>query len=186
MHDLVEPISLVGRLRNWLEPRAEAKAQEGPNRQALWLGQGRLAVTGWDSHASIDASGRQTQFETPAGLKLIDTRRWSVRMLDRETSRIELAAGTLFGYGLLFDSRTRKLSGSGLTGYALDGSRQFHLYSDEPISRVQRIDERVLVGGAAGSRIFRVGALLDARTGRELRRVPFDVSLLVGDEPFWY
>jgi hypothetical protein len=185
-HELSEPISLIGRLRNWLEPRAEAKAQEGPNRQALWLGHGRLAVTGRDSHASIDASGRQTQFETPAGLKLIDTRRWSVRTLDRETSRIEVAAGTLFGFGLLFDSRVQKLSGSGLTGYTFDGSRLFHLYGDDAISGVQSIDERVIVGGAAGSRIFRRGALLDARTGRELRRVRFDVSLLVGDQPFWY
>ena len=185
-HELSEPISLIGRLRNWLEPRAEAKAQEGPNRQALWLGQGRLAVTGWDSHASTDASGRQTQFATPAGLKLIDTRRWSVRTLDRDTSRIEVAAGTLFGYGLLFDSRSRKLSGHGLTGYTLDGSRRFHLYGDDPISGVQAIDERVIVGGAAGSRIFRSGAVIDARTGREIRRVSFDVSLLVGDEPFWF
>lgn len=185
-HELAEPISLTGRLRNWLEPRAEAKAQEGPNRQALWLGQGRLAVTGWDSHASTDGSGPQTQFETPAGLKLIDTRRWSVRTLDRETSRIEVAAGTLFGFGLLFDSRTQKLSGSGLTGYTLEGSRRFHLYGDDPISGVQPIDERVIVGGAAGSRVSRLGALLDARTGRELRRVKFDVSLLVGDQPFWY
>lgn len=185
-HELAEQISLIGRFRNWLEPRAEAKAQEGPNRPALWLGQGRLAVTGRDSHASIDASGRQAQFETPAGLKLIETRRWTVRTLDRETSRIAVAAGTLFGYGPVFDSRTRKLSGSGLTGYAVDGSRRFHLYGKEPITGVQRIDKRVIVGGAAGSRIFRVGALLDVRTGRELRRVRFNISLLVGDEPFWY
>lgn len=184
-HTLSEPISLIGRLRDWLEPRAEAKAQEGPNRQALWLGRGLLAVTGSDSHASVD-SGGQEQWETPAGLKLIDTRRWSVRTLDRGTSRIALAAGTLLGYGVLFDSRTQKLSGNGLTGYALDGSRRFHLYEEDPISLVERVDQRVIVGGAAGSRIFRRGALLDARSGRELRRVRFAVSLLVGDQPFWY
>jgi len=31
-----------------------------------------------------------------------------------------------------------------------------------------------------------VQVYLDARSGRELRRVGFDVGLLVGDEPFWY
>jgi hypothetical protein len=176
---------LIGRLRNWLEPRAEAKAQEGPTRQALWLGQGLLAVTGWDSHASVDG-GRQAQWETPAGLKLIDTRRWSVRTLDRGTSRIVLAAGTLLSYGVLFDSRTQRLAGNGLTAYARDGSRRYHLYEDDPISVVERVDQRVIVGGAAGSRIFRRGSLLDARTGRELRRVRFDFSMLVSDQPFWY
>ena len=184
-HALSAPISVLGRLRNWLEPRAEAKAQEGPNRQALWLGRGLLAVTGWDSHASVDNRG-QAQWETPAGLKLIDTRRWSVRTLDRGTSRITIAAGTLLGYGVLFDSRTQKLYGNGLTGYALDGGRRFHLYDDDPISVVERVDQRIIVGGAAGSRSFRRGALLDARSGRELRRVRFDVSVLVGDQPFWY
>lgn len=184
-HTLSEPISLVGRLRDWLEPPAEAKAQEGPNRQALWLGQGLLAVTGSDSHASVDRGG-QAQWETPAGLKLIDTRRWSVRTLDHVTSRIAAAAGTLFGYGVLFDSRTQKLSGTGLTAYSLDGKRRFHLYEDDPISGVQPLGARVVVGGAAGSRIFRQGALIDARTGRELRRVRFDVELLSGDQAFWY
>ena len=185
-HSLSEPISLVGRLREWLEPKAHAKAQEGPSRQALWLGRGLLAVTGTDTHAGVDLRGRQQQWETPAGLKLIDTRRWSIRTLDPHATSVTVAAGTLLAFGIVWDSRRQKLSGSGLTGYSLYGERRFHRYGRDPISGVQTLGERILVGGAAGSRIFRRGALLDARTGRELRRVRFDVSLLAGDRPFWY
>jgi len=185
-HNLAEPISLLGRLHDWLEPKAQAKADEGPTRQALWLGHGLLAVTGFDGHAGVDPRGGQAEWETPAGLKLIDTRTWSVRTLDPHVTNAVLASGALLAFGILWDSRSQKMSGSGLTGYNPDGSRRFHLYGGDPISGVQPLGSRILVGGAAGSRIFRRGALLDARTGRELRRVRFDIELLVGDQPFWY
>jgi len=187
-HTLSEPISLLGRLHNWLEPKAEAKADEGPTRQALWLGQGMLAVTGFDGHAGIDPRGGQAEWATPAGLKLIDTRNWSVRTLDPRVTNAVLASGTLLTFGILWDSRNQTMSGSGLTAYNLDGSRRFHVYGDDPISGVQPLGARILVGGAASSRLFRrgAGALLDARTGRELRRASFDIELLAGDQPFWY
>jgi hypothetical protein len=35
-HTLAEPVSLLGRLRNWLEPSAEAKVLDGPQRKAEW------------------------------------------------------------------------------------------------------------------------------------------------------
>jgi hypothetical protein len=185
-HELSEPISFLGRLHDWLEPKAEAKAQEGPNRQALWLGHGLLAVTGTDTHASLRSPGGEAQWDTPAGLKLIDTRRWSVRTLDPQATRAEFVSGTLLAFGFRWDSGDKKLSGSGLTGFGLNGSRTFHRYGNDPISGVEPLGTRILVGGAAGSRIFRRGALLDARTGRELRRVRFDFQLLTGDQPFWY
>ena len=37
-HEVHEPVSLLGRLRNWLEPAAEAKTAEGAERQAVWVG----------------------------------------------------------------------------------------------------------------------------------------------------
>ncbi|HET7647980.1 MAG TPA: hypothetical protein VFK17_05370 [Gaiellaceae bacterium] len=184
-HPLAEPISLLGRLHDWLEPKAQAKAEEGPTRQALWLGNGLLAVTGSDTQASTGASGEQ-QWATPAGLKLIDTLTWSVRTLDRTTTRATVAAGTLIAYGLLWDSRSQRFSGTGLIGYTLDGDRRYHHYGDDPISAVEPIGDRLIVGGAAGSALFRRGALLDARSGRELRRASFAVTPLTADQPFWY
>jgi hypothetical protein len=185
-HSLAEPISLLGRLHDWLEPKAEAKADQGPTRRALWLGNGLLAVTGFDGHAGLDSRGGQSQWELPAGLKLIDTRRWSVHTLDSRATDAAFVAGTLLAWSLAWDSRTNKVAGSGLSGYAVDGSRRFHLYGRDPISGVQPLGPLVLVGGSSGSHLFRQAALLDARTGRELRRVRSTVELLVGDEPFWY
>jgi hypothetical protein len=158
-----------------------AKATEGPARKAVWLGRGLLAVTGWDRHAATSA-----EWQTPAGLKLIDTWRWSARTIDARASDAVFASGALLASSLLWDSRTGRISGSGLTGYALDGTHRFHVLGDDPISGVQPLGDRVLVGGAAGSRVFRLGALLDGRTGRELGRVRFEVTLLAGDAPFWY
>jgi hypothetical protein len=185
-HTLSEPVSLLGRLHDWLEPKAEAKADEGPTRRAVWLGNGLLAVTGFDGHAGVDPRGGQAEWETPAGLKLIETRHWSVRTLDARATDAALVSGVLFGWSLTWDSRTDETKGDGLTGYDLDGGRRFHVYGDDPISGVQPLGSRVLVGGAAGSSLFRQGALLDARSGRELRRVRFNVELLAGDQPFWY
>lgn len=184
-HRLAQPISLLGRLHNWLEPKAEAKAEEGPTRQALWLGHGMLAVTGSDGHAASGPNGGQ-EWGTPAGLKLIDTRRWSERTLDPKATSATLAASTLLASSLTWDSRTQLYRGDGLTGYTLNGSRRYHRYGNQPISGIQPLGRNVIVGGSAGSSLFRRGALLDARDGRQLRRVAFDITLLVGDQPFWY
>ncbi|MGH9140769.1 MAG: hypothetical protein ACRD2I_06470, partial [Vicinamibacterales bacterium] len=73
-HELSEPISFLRRLHNWLEPKAKAKAMQGPQRQAVSLGDGRLAVSGVDYEASVDSRGQEQETDTPAGLKLIDTR----------------------------------------------------------------------------------------------------------------
>ena len=45
-HDLAEPVSLLGRLRDWLEPAAQAKSSDGPDRNAVWLPGGLVAVSG--------------------------------------------------------------------------------------------------------------------------------------------
>jgi hypothetical protein len=185
-HSLSEPISLLGRLHDWLEPKAEAKAEQGPTRKALWLGSGLLAVSGSDGHAGLDSHGNQTEWASPAGLKLIDTRRWRVRTLDSRATDAAFVAGTLFAWSVAWDSRTNKFAGNGLGGYALDGRRRFHLYGHDPISSVQPLGSRVLVGGNSGSRLFRRAALLDAHSGRELRRVRLTVEPLADDQPFWY
>jgi hypothetical protein len=132
----------------------------------------------------------------PVGLRRVDPRtlralpgrrlQLAAHTFDPEATRAEFVSGTLLAFGFRWDSRERKFSGSGLTGYALDGSPTFHRYGNDPISGVEPLGTRILVAGAAGNRIFRRGALLEARTGRELRRVRFDIQLLAGDQPFWY
>ncbi len=55
--------------------RSPAKYAYGPKRYAVWLGNGVLAVAG------VDYSGDETKGE-PLGLRLIDTRDWSTRLVD--------------------------------------------------------------------------------------------------------
>jgi hypothetical protein len=124
-----EPVSLLGRLRNWLEPSAEAKAAEGPARQAAWVGEHLVAVSGQDAHR-LAQGDEQT---TPAGLALIDVRHWTKRTLDEQASQFSFSAGTLLAYGTSWNSATQETSGMGLTAYGLDGKRRFHLFADEPI-----------------------------------------------------
>ncbi len=154
-------------------PLSEAGAAdnpaEGPTRRLLWLGRDLMAMTGTDAHA-----GR----ETAAGLKLIDTRRWSIRTLADRPSEVALVGPTLLASTFLWDSRRGQPSGSGLTGYALDGTRRFHLYGTQPLFGVQPLGDRALVAGKA------LSAIVDARNGRELRRVRPRGDLLVGDQAF--
>ena len=127
-HEVHESVSLLGRLRNWLEPAAEAKTAEGPERQAVWVGEHLVAVSGQDTHQTAKGD-EQT---TPAGLALIDVRRWTKRILDEHASQFSFSAGTLLAYGTTWTDATHE-RGMGLTGYGLDGHERFHLFENEPI-----------------------------------------------------
>ena len=131
---LHEPVSLLGRVRSWLEPTAQAKASAGTERQAAWVGDHFVAVTGQD-HRLVN--GQDEQETTPAGLTLVDVRDWSLRMLDERASQFSVAAGTLLAYGISGSSATEETIGMGLTAYALDGEERFHLFGDEPIYFVE-------------------------------------------------
>jgi hypothetical protein len=133
--EMREAVSLLGRLRNWLEPAAEAKAREGPERQAAWLGGDLVAVSGQDAHRL--ASGHDQEQTIPAGLALIDLRRWTKRILDEHASQFSFSAETLLAYGTSWNSATQKTTGMGLTAYGLDGEKRFHLFEDEPIYYVE-------------------------------------------------
>lgn len=85
--ELSQPVSLLSRLRDWLDPAADAKISFGWSREADWLGDGLVAVSGSDYHGLSS---------TLAGLKLIDTEAWGVRTLDPGASVHRLAEGTLF------------------------------------------------------------------------------------------
>lgn len=177
------------RVRMHVLPRttlAVAKADSGPTRSAVWLGGDVLAVTGSDAEIFTDSRGQVQQRERAAGLKLVDTRKWSARTLDAGTSRIAQAGSTLLAFGIQWDSSLQKLIGDGLRGYDLRGGLRFHRYAGEPISSAQPFLGRALVGGAHGSSIFKVAALLDLRTGKELRRVNWRTTPILRDEAFWY
>jgi hypothetical protein len=92
-----------------------------------------------------------------------------------------LVSDTLLASSFLFDSLSQRTLGSGLTGYSVYGRRKFHIHGEAPIPGVQPLGMKALVGRLNGA------TLIDARSGRELRRFRrFTMSLLAGDAPFHY
>jgi hypothetical protein len=174
-HELTEQRSTLARFVRWLQPSASAKFQHGPQRQAIWLGQGRLAVTGAD-HA-LGSNGRPTS--TAAGLRIVDTENWTYRTVSRQVSRIySTGVAVLLATGVSYDGR--KETGAGLIGYSLNGEERYHLFGDAPIWLAGNVGGRgyaqVPARTGVTTGVFEVGS------GRLVRglRVPL-YELLLGD-----
>jgi hypothetical protein len=131
-HRLERSASPWQRLARWWAPPAEAKILSGPSRSALWLGDGQLAVTGYDG------SARGHHREIPSGLELIDTATWTVRQVDRHSSSALLAAGRLLAFGTAFgtgpDGANR---GYGLTLYGPGDRQPVHWFGAKQVSWIQ-------------------------------------------------
>jgi hypothetical protein len=125
-HTLSEPVSLFRRFLDWLDPSAEAKIIEGKDRQALWLANGLVAVSGTD-YPPIEA-GQTDLVGKPAGLSLIDTDDWSVRRVDGKVSGVHLAGSQLFAYEAGCSSAAESFA---LVAYDLSGKQRFRLCRDE-------------------------------------------------------
>ena len=117
-HRLVTRTSLADRLRELLEPSAEASSRVGPVRDAAWIGAGRIALSGYDGDAVWRSDGAIEGERRPAGLHIIDTRDWTIRTLDERASSFVAAAGLLLTSGP---------EGRGLIAYSPDGGERFHV-----------------------------------------------------------
>ena len=159
-HELAQPVSLLGRVRNWLEPEAEAKVIEGPSRFARWFGEHHVAVTGLDYHGVEDSETRAT----PAGLRLIDTRTWSIRTLAEQATGIVVKHGLLLAFGGPYAEGPRG-RGIGLRAYGPGGEERFHASATSSLARWKRR------GRTATSRNdARSFMVLDLRSGRVVER----------------
>jgi hypothetical protein len=116
-HDLSEPVSFFGRLRDWLEPAAHAKTVDGPERNAVWLESGLVAVSG----SNYAADGDQMDV-TPAGLTLIDPGDWSLRRLTDESNWV-----TTRGDALLASAWKEDSGEQAVTVFDTDGEERFSL-----------------------------------------------------------
>jgi hypothetical protein len=165
-HDVSTPISLLSRVGAWLEPPAEAKVpRAGPVRSARWLGNGFLAVWGHETHVS--GEGRDVRVrDVAAGVKLIDTRNWTVRTIDPRASAVTVTNDTLLTYGANFDSGVQKISGVGLTGYDVTGSARYHVLGSAALYRVHALGPKFVV--QENPRFY---TIRDARSGRVLHRI---------------
>jgi hypothetical protein len=134
-HGLSQPASLLGRLAAWFVPAAEAKLASGPLRSACWLGDGLLAVWGSDARVVKDAGADPTVEETPSGLKLVDTRSWTVTQLHPEATAVRWSDGRLLAFGVRWYEQERP-GGIGLTLYGPGDRRPRQVVRNRPVHEV--------------------------------------------------
>lgn len=156
--ELTQPVSVLERVRNWFEPEAQAKVVEGPMRSAVWFSDDLVAVTGVD-YEGVEGERFRT---VPAGLRMIDTRDWTVRTVAREPTGIARAGELLLAFGGAYDSSGTPVEGFGLRAYGPGGSERLHLFGDELIAWPQVAWPYAYVGDDNSTR-FRV---VDLRAGR--------------------
>jgi hypothetical protein len=170
-HTLGRRPSLLARLWNWLEPAAAAKRVSGYDRRAQWLGADLIALSGTDSAGN---GGYQ-----PAGLATIDTRDWSVSVIDRGATSFAVAGDLLLATGA--EMGTTPI---GLVAYGYDGTRRFQLLEGEHAWLAQIYDGRAYVGIAGGAQPLRI---VDLPTGQIVgtRQEPLPWLLLGAASGWW-
>jgi hypothetical protein len=158
-HELDLP-SPLGRFLRWLQPSAQAKGPaEGPMRQAQWLGNGLIAVSGADHSFVRGADGAVQDTSTPAGLRLVDTRTWKTRMLDPD------ATGFVLGPSILVARDGPRSSRPGFRAFGFDGSERW---------RLPAAPDRYLVPAGPVGYVYLSGTkaeVVDLPTGKVLRTI---------------
>jgi hypothetical protein len=173
---LSEPVSLLGRLRAWLEPEALAKGPlEGPVRSAAWLPGGRIAVTGWNYRRI----GDRAMVSEAAGVRLIDTRDWSVRTLSEGATAVAATGDSVLAFG--GTQGPEGLVGTGLRAFGSDGREQFHLFGGRFVAVATAVGRYAYVAEQSEART-RID-VVDLTSGRVVRTVrrPAYLEILRGD-----
>jgi hypothetical protein len=141
----------------------------------LWLGDGQLAVTGYDG------SAKGHHMEIPSGLELIDTRTWTVRQVDRRSSSAVLAAGRLLAFGTAFGTgRDGANQGYGLTLYGPGDRQPVHRFGTKQVGWIQANGDLVYVQLLDANLSDVEGyAVVDLRSGRLLHQATGTVPELL-------
>jgi hypothetical protein len=180
-HELAR--SPLARLSSWLEPSAAAKGLDGPVLTAQWLGDGLLAVTGARNAIARLQDGSTSFSTSPLGLRVIDTRDWSERMLDTRADSAVVADGLLLATGGTWSSDSSSpVTGEGLAAYGPDASLRWRLEPGTKLSVVAATGSRALVQAYSSDQAPQPLRLVDLASGRVLRSLPADAEVrpLVG------
>ena len=110
---------------------ARQKQLVGWRRSATWFGPDLIAVSGSDT---------SSMKQTPAGVTLIDARDWTTRSIEPLAWSVAVAGDTLVACG------------SGLSGYAADGTKRFHLLEGDDVPSVQVLGGYVYVAADNNTR----------------------------------
>jgi hypothetical protein len=154
-HDLSEPVSLLGRLRDWLEPAAHAKTVDGPERNAVWLPSGLVAVSGYDYAANGDRMD-----VTPAGLTLIDPGDWTVRRVNEQAGWVAVRDDALLASWWKSDESGE----AGAIALDPDGNERFRRTSGELVEFSYTAGGRLYAAGNEG----RLYELIDLGSGKRV------------------
>lgn len=166
-HELREHVSARRRrLAAFFGPTARTKEVSLAIRRALWLGGGLIAFTGYD--ATID--GRRVSGQ-PVGLKLIDTRTWTVRTVNGQVSLAVLAGHVLLATG----------GREGLIAYDSRGAKRYQLFGRRHVAVTETYRGRAYV--YVGSKP--VPKVIDVRTGRVLAGRQARRNLLLVERARW-
>ena len=132
---------------------------EGSTRDAAWLGQGTLAVSGRDDWTELGPDG-PIQRSAPTGLRLVDTDDWSEAVLDEEADWFVWGGGFL----ATASSEPRRLA-----VYTPDGTLRFR--RPLPLAGFQLTEDRAYL--ALGSNEYRSHRVrvVELSSGRTLRTV---------------
>lgn len=160
-HTLSEPVSVLQRFRNWLEPAADAKIVEGYYRSGEWVGDGRFAVTGTDF--AMEES-------TEAALTIIDTETWTMRTVAKGGADLAVTGEALLTFGFH--------ENDGIRGYDLAGEERFHLFRGEG-AWIQLVSGLAYVQLGDGHRI----AAIDPALGRKIGEARVDRPIMLVDDP---
>ena len=165
---LTESRSLLSRLLGWLEPAAQAKLASGFSRQATWLGNEMLAVSG------ATFGGARS---TPAGLYVVDATTGATRMLEPRASAQRFSQGFLLAFGASRDGANVE-SGMGLAAYSREGVRLWNALGDEPVWLVETAAGYAYV--PTPDEVFPRGVrVVDLSTGDVLRTVRGEMPTFV-------
>jgi hypothetical protein len=154
-HNLSEKTSVFSRLLRWLDPAAQAKGDDGPTREAVWLGNGQVAVTGQDSTETGGTYYRWSTTVSPAGLRIINTRDWTFHTVNPAISQVQLEGGQLLATGQTYSSNHNSSHSTftGLIAYSLDGHERYRLFNGTEVDKIAAVGPRgyAAIPGAHGT-----------------------------------
>jgi hypothetical protein len=172
-HEPVQSASALARLRDWLDPAAHAKGASGPTRSARWLGGGHVAVAGADEEWFTNNRGEGQTRIRAAGLSIIDTHDWRMRLVDPGASDLRVAGDLLLATGGSWDSATGKGEAIGLAAYSFDGAKRFDRFDGREAWIDEVYDGRAYVSVAAPEAPSKLEfPIVDLVSGRTLGRHP--------------
>jgi hypothetical protein len=133
-------------------------------RHASWLGDGRIAVSG--HYEPPLRRGRRPQPLRPFGVRLIDTRDWTIRTLHPDAMFVRQAGEHLLANGTVWHRGEKRSTSTGLLAFDVQGRRAFTRFRGADVS-VLGTHGRLAYVWVRPTRMLHV---LDLRSGDSLRR----------------